>query len=74
VIRSVALSADARLVVSGGFDGSVRLWDVGSATCERVLRSSRRYEGVDVTGLTGITDAQRQALLSLGATEQMDVH
>jgi hypothetical protein len=34
-----------------------------------VLRSARRYERVDITGLTGITAAQRAALLALGGVE-----
>jgi hypothetical protein len=38
----------------------------------RILRAERRYERLDITGLTGITDAQRQALLALGAVERTD--
>jgi hypothetical protein len=34
------------------------------------LRPERRYERLDITGLTGITEAQRAALLALGAVEQ----
>jgi hypothetical protein len=35
----------------------------------RTLRAERCYERLDITGLTGITGAQRQALLTLGAVE-----
>jgi hypothetical protein len=35
----------------------------------RTLQAERRYERLDITGLTGITDAQRRALLTLGAVE-----
>jgi len=34
------------------------------------LRPERRYERLDITGLTGVTAAQRAALLALGAREQ----
>jgi WD40 repeat protein len=70
VVRGVALSADGQLLASGGFGGTVRLWDVRSGDPLRNLRAERRYERLDITGLTGITDAQRQALLTLGAVEE----
>jgi hypothetical protein len=60
-------------VASGGDDGIVRLWDTSSGTLQRTLRAERRYEGLDITGLTGVTEAQRQALLALGATERSSV-
>jgi WD40 repeat protein len=68
-VWGLALSADSHLLASGGEDGTVRLWQVSSGRCLHVLRSARRYERVDITGLTGITAAQRAALLALGAVE-----
>jgi WD40 repeat protein len=69
-VPGVALSGDGRLVVSGSYDGTVKLWEVSSGACLRTLRGDRRYERLDITGLTGVTQAQRTALLALGAVDR----
>src|SRR4029079_1757378 len=66
VVSSVALSRNGQLLASGGDDGIVRIWDTRSGACLQTLRSDRHYQRLDITGLTGVTDAQRAAILGLG--------
>src|SRR5262245_43406286 len=69
-ILALALSANGQLLVSGSSDGTVRLWEASTGTLPRTLHAERRYEHLDVTGLTGITNAERTAFLALGAIER----
>jgi WD40 repeat protein len=71
-VTAVAVSGDGKLVASGSFDGTVRLWESRSGASLRTLRPERRYERMDITGLTGITKAQRQALVALGGVDRSD--
>jgi WD40 repeat protein len=59
-----------RTIASGSLDGTVKLWDTASFALLRTLRPDGRYARMDITGLTGVTEAQRTVLLALGATER----
>ena len=65
----VQLSTNGALVISGSADGTAKLWQAGSGYLFRTLRPDRPYERRNISGLIGVTDAQRTALLALGAIE-----
>jgi len=70
LVYGVAVSRDGRRAISGGFDGTIRVWDTRDGTCLHTARIEGRYERMDITGLTGVTAAQRGALLALGAVDR----
>jgi WD40 repeat protein len=69
-VYRVALSGDDGLVASGSEDGTVKLWESSCGACLHTLRGDRRYERMDITALTDVTEAQRSALLALGAVDR----
>ena len=68
-VFSADFSPDDRLIASGSGDETIKIWDVQSGFCLKTLPMPKPYEGVEITGATGITGAQRSALKMLGAVE-----
>jgi WD40 repeat protein/transcriptional regulator with XRE-family HTH domain len=68
-IWSVAFSPDNQTLASSSADETVRLWDVNTGECLKILRAPRLYEGMNINGVTGLTQAQKATLKALGAIE-----
>jgi WD40 repeat protein len=69
-VRSLAFSADGTILASGSNDETVKLWDVHSGACLGTFRAEGPYAGLNITGATGLTEAQKAALKALGAVEE----
>lgn len=69
-IFSVSFAAEGNIITSGGMDETVRVWNVHTGTCLHTLQPPKLYEGMNISGATGLTDAERQTLKILGAVER----
>ncbi|MEG3928589.1 WD40 domain-containing protein [Microcoleus sp. D3_18a_C4] len=64
------VSSDRPLILaSGSYDETLRLWNVQTGECLKILRPDRLYEGMNITGVTGLTEPQKATLKALGAIE-----
>jgi WD40 repeat protein/DNA-binding SARP family transcriptional activator len=68
-VRAGTCSPDGRWIASGSMDGAVKLWDLQTGACLKTLHAKGPYAGMNIAGVTGITEAQQVALKALGAVE-----
>ena len=66
-VWSVAFSPDGQSLASGSDDKTIKLWSVTTGHCSRTLKTQEPYEGMDITGVVGLTEAQITTLKQLGA-------
>jgi WD40 repeat protein len=68
-IQSLSVSPDGRRLASCGDDGAINIWDIESGEYLRTLRGDRPYERLDISGVKGLSEAQKATLRTLGAVE-----
>jgi len=69
-VYHVVFSQDGSFLLSCSADGTIRFWDVQTGACVNTLVVEGPYAGMNITGVTGLTAAQRSALRTLGAVDQ----
>jgi len=67
-VLSVAFCRDGETLASSSSDETIKLWDVLTGECLKTL-TDRPYEGMNITGVTGLTEAEKATLKALGAIE-----
>lgn len=69
-VTPIAFSSDSQVLLSGGgYDSTINLWNIETGECLMTLKVARPYEGMNITGVTGLTRVQKSALIDLGAVE-----
>ncbi len=69
-VFNVAFSGDGQILSSSSEDETIKLWDVATGQCLNTLRAERPYEGTNIAGIKGLTEAQKLTLKALGAVEE----
>ncbi|MBD2532019.1 hypothetical protein H6G97_21495 [Nostoc flagelliforme FACHB-838] len=66
-VWSLNLSHDAQTLLSGSWDETINCWDITTGQCRQTFRPVRPYEGMIITEVIGLTEAEVGTLKALGA-------
>lgn len=69
-ISGLAFHPQQPILASASEDETIRLWHLQDKTQLILLKGQRPYEGIDITGVTGLTDIEKASLTALGAISQ----
>jgi len=68
-VQSLKVSPDGHALTSCGDDGTINVWVLGSGEHLHILRRDRPYERLNITGIRGVSQVQKESLRALGAIE-----
>ncbi len=68
-VWAVDFSPHGNLLASGSQDETIKLWDVATDENIQTLKTDRPYEGMNITEVRGLSQAQKSTLKTLGAQE-----
>jgi WD40 repeat protein len=68
-INSVACTVDNRYAITASADGYIRFWSLKDYSLSKELKAKQFYEGMNISCVAGISEAQVKSLLKLGAVQ-----
>ncbi|WP_346293391.1 NB-ARC domain-containing protein [Sphaerothrix gracilis] len=69
LIYEVAFSPDNQKLASSDENGTICVWNVNRSACLGLSKLPKPYEGINITGASGFTEAERASMLALGAID-----
>lgn len=70
-VIDTAISPGGKTLVSCSWDGIIKVWDIQSSECLKTV-SHKPYEGMNITDIKGLTEAEKSILEALGAVEDSE--
>jgi WD40 repeat protein len=70
MVQSLRCSPDGTKLASCGDDGTIMLWNLQRGEFLQTLRRDRPYERLNITGIMGLSETQKETLRTLGAFEE----
>jgi WD40 repeat protein len=66
---SVVFRSDGKTLPSSSQDKTIKLWDVQTGECLKTLKPPSLWNGMNLTGVVGLTKATIATLKALGAVK-----
>jgi WD40 repeat protein len=66
-VMCAAFHPQGNILVAGDGYAAIKLWDITTKQCINTLKAEQIYEQMNINGVAGLTEAQKSALLTLGA-------
>ncbi|MDX1523822.1 MAG: hypothetical protein R3264_19500, partial [Anaerolineae bacterium] len=73
-VYALAFRPDGQILAVSSADETVTLWQVQTNECLTTLRVPGPYQGMNISGVRGLTKAQKAVLKVLGAVEDGRPH
>jgi WD40 repeat protein len=65
-VWSIAFHPDCAILATSSKDENLKLWDLNTGECMKTMKAKRPYEGMNITGSEGLSEAQKSMLKVLG--------
>jgi WD40 repeat protein len=66
-VWSVAFHPQTSEVFSSAQEGTIKRWDALTGECLQTIQEDKPYDQMNIEGITGLTEAQKSSLITLGA-------